>query len=117
MTKKHRIPLFQLAAIMGLLVTVFGLSQSIVKLVGRKGLLKAKQEELVQLQKEQENLQNKLKLAQTPEFIEKEAREKLNLAKIGETIILVEEGEIQAQTNQKETTIIPNWKKWWQMFF
>ena len=117
MTKKHRIPLFQLAAIMGLLVTVFGLSQSIVKLVGRKGLLKAKQEELVQLQKEQENLQNKLKLAQTPEFIEKEAREKLNLAKIGETIVLIEQEELIPYNASLIPNQIPNWKKWWNLFF
>ena len=117
MSHKLRISLLPIAAIVGLLVTIFGLSQSVVRLIGRKSMLKVKQEELVRLQKQQENLQNKLKLAQTPEFIEKEAREKLNLAKSGETIILVEEGETQAQTSQKETTIIPNWKKWWQMFF
>lgn len=117
MTKKYHVPLLQLAAIVGLLVTVLGLSQSVVRLMGRKSLLKAKQEELVRLQKEQENLQNKLTIAQTPEFIEKEAREKLSLAKVGETIILVEEGETQAQTSQKETLLLPNWKKWWQLFF
>ncbi len=85
--------------------------------MSRKSLLIAKQQELVRLQKEQENLQNKLKLAQTPEFIEKEARERLNLAKVGETIILVESDETQAQIKEKETMIVPNWKKWWNLFF
>ena len=117
MTHKHHIPLLPLAALVGLLVTIFGLSQSVVRLMGRKGMLKTKQEELVRLQKEQENLQNKLDLAQTPEFIEKEARERLNLAKVGETIILVESGDTQAQIQEKETIIVPNWKKWWHLFF
>lgn len=117
MTHKAHIPLFPLVAIVGLLVTIFGLSQSVVRLMGRKSLLKAKQEELVRLQKEQENLQNRLTIAQTPEFIEKEAREKLNLGKAGETIILVESGDMQAQIQNKETTAVPNWKKWWNLFF
>ena len=117
MSHKPRLSLLPIAAIVGLLVTVFGLTQSVVRLMGRKNMLKVKQEEMVRLQKEQENFQNKLKLAQTTEFIEKEAREKLNLAKVGETIILVEEGEAQIQTMPKKTTIIPNWKKWWNLFF
>jgi cell division protein FtsB len=85
--------------------------------MGRKSILKTKQEELVRLQKEQENLQNKLNIAQTPEFIEKEAREKLNLGKAGETIILVESDDTQAQIKEKETAAVPNWKKWWNLFF
>lgn len=117
MTHKTHVSLLSLAVLVGLLVTIFGLSQSVVRLIDRKGLLKTKQEELVRLKKEQETLQNKLKIAQTPEFIEKEARERLNLAKVGETIILVEEEETQAQTIPKEMTIIPNWKKWWNLFF
>ena len=117
MTHKAHIPLFPLVAVVGLLVTILGLSQSVVRLIGRKSLLKTKQEELVRLQKEQENLQNRLTIAQTPEFIEKEAREKLNLGKAGETIILVESGATQAQIQEKETNAVPNWKKWWNLFF
>jgi cell division protein FtsB len=117
MTHKVHIPLFPLVAVVGLLVTIFGLSQSVLRLMGRKSILKTKQEELLRLQKDQEALQNKLTLAQSPEFIEKEAREKLNLGKIGETIVLIEEGEVQAQTKEKEKIAMPNWKKWWNLFF
>lgn len=117
MTHKPHIPFIQIATIVGLLVTIFGLSQSLVRLISRKGVLKAKQGELVLLQKEKENLQNKLQLAQTPEFVEKEAREKLNLGKVGETIVLLEEGEPQALNHPNETTRLPNWKKWWHLFF
>ena len=117
MSHKLRISLLPIAAIVGLLVTIFGLSQSVVRLIGRKSMLKVKQEELVRLQKEQENLQNKLKLAQTPEFIEKEAREKLNLAKIGETIVLIEQEELIPYNASLIPNQIPNWKKWWNLFF
>lgn len=117
MIHKSRVSLLSVAAIVGLLVTIFGLSQSVVRLIGRKSLLKAKQEELVRLQKERENLQNKLSLAQTPEFIEKEAREKLNLGKSGETVILVEIEGKEPQTKDTQTTVVPNWKKWWNVFF
>jgi cell division protein FtsB len=117
MTHKQRVSILPVIAIVGLLVTIVGLSQSVVRLMGRKGMLQAKQEELERLQKEKESLQNKLTLSQTPEFIEKEAREKLNLAKAGETVILLESGEAQAQTKGNETIISPNWKKWWNLFF
>ena len=80
-------------------------------------MLKTKQEELVRLQKEQENLQNKLKIAQTPEFIEKEAREKLNLGKVGETIVLIENSELIPHTSSPISPQEPNWKKWWNLFF
>ena len=117
MTHKHHIPLLQITAIVGLLVTIFGLSRSVLRLIGRKSVLKTKQEEIIRIQNEQENLKNKLSLAQTPEFIEKEAREKLNLGKLGETIILVEiEGEKGEQTGKNIPTL-QNWKKWWIMFF
>ena len=48
MTHKSRIPLIHLIAIVGLLVIIFGLSQSVVRLMSRKSMLKTKQEELVQ---------------------------------------------------------------------
>jgi len=117
MTHKSHIPLLSLVALVGLLVTVFGLSQSVVRLMGRKSLLKMKQEELVRLQKEQENLQNELKIAQSTAFIEKEAREKLNLGKIGETIVLIEKSEPISHTPSPISTQQPNWKKWWNLFF
>ncbi len=117
MTHKSHIPLLPLAALVGLLVTIFGLSQSVVRLMGRKNMLKVKQEELVRLQKEQENLQNKLTLAQAPEFVEKEARERLNLGKVGETIVLIEKDEPIPHPSSLIPAQIPNWKKWWNLFF
>lgn len=117
MTHKSHIPLLSLVALVGLLVTVFGLSQSVVRLMGRKSLLKMKQEELVRLQKEQENLQNELKIAQTPEFIEKEARERLNLGKVGEIIVLIEKDDLIPNNSSPITPQEPNWKKWWNLFF
>lgn len=117
MTHKLRVPLLSLVALVGLLVTVFGLSQSVVRLMGRKNMLKVKQEELIRLQKEQENLQNKLNIAQSPEYIEKEAREKLNLGKVGETIVLIEKNELIPNIPSPIPTDQPNWKKWWNLFF
>jgi len=117
MTHKHHIPLLQIVAIVGLLVTIVGLSRSVIRLIDRKSMLKTKKEELIRIQNEQETLKNRLSLAQTPEFIEKEAREKLNLGKSGETIILVELGDTQLQTQGKKVTTEPNWKKWLDLFF
>jgi cell division protein FtsB len=117
MTHKSHIPLLQLATIVGLLVTIFGLSQSVLRLMGRKSILRTKQEELLRLQENQEVIQSKLTIAQTPEFVEKEAREKLNLAKAGETIVLIEQNEPVPQNSSLIPIQMPNWKKWWNLFF
>jgi cell division protein FtsB len=63
-------------------------------------------------------LQEQLRIATSASFLEKQAREKLGLAKEGETIVLL--GESQNSENQLHpSSVTPQsrWKKWWRLFF
>ena len=110
--------LFHLIVTLISLVMVVGLSRGIYALWKKKDIVSERQEALAKLEREQQELKQKLEEAQSPEFIERMARENLGFIKEGETIVLMpndkwpmlnEEG--QPQEN------IPNWKKWWRLFF
>ena len=60
-------------------------------------------------------LQQKLLYVKSDDFIEKQAREKLNLVKNGEYVVLAPKPDEKAQ--EKPVDEIPNWKKWLKLFF
>jgi len=65
---------------------------------------------------ENQELQKRLAEVQSPEFIEREAREKLGLGKEGETIIVLPPQNEKSNT-QYSISNEPNWKKWWNLYF
>lgn len=87
---------------------------SIYKASGR---LAREQAIVTQLENENKDLQQKITRAKSREFIEKEARDKLNLAKPGETVLVLP----QVESTQTATIVYandaPNWQKWWKLFF
>jgi len=82
---------------------------------------KARQESET-LQKEQDDLQNQLSQAESQEFVEKQLRDKLGLAKEGEVVIVLpDESELKklVPPRQEEEQYMPeaNWRKWKTLFF
>ena len=84
----------------------------------------ALQAEIDQLDQENQDLNELISYLQTDDFKEKEAKDKLNLIKEGEKLILVKEHELQTETSRenikKETEIIvhhANYYWWWHYFF
>lgn len=73
-------------------------------------------EELTQAQRENEELKKRLAEVQTPEFVEKEAKERLGLAREGEVIVIIPEGET-ATAGEAKPEMEPNWKQWWNLYF
>ncbi|MEK7164316.1 MAG: septum formation initiator family protein [Patescibacteria group bacterium] len=87
--------------------------------------------EINKLEKDKNDLNDLLSYVQTDAFVEQEAREKLNLAKAGESLVLLPEsdatpeGEAQtensatplAAANQDASAKKSNLAKWWQYFF
>lgn len=65
------------------------------------------------------DLKHRLKEVEQPQFIEKEARDKLFLVKPGEGIVVVAPTVyIKASSYlQKKIDLRPNWKQWWETFF
>lgn len=78
-------------------------------------------EKLIKLQKRNSELKNKLAEVQSIGFIEKEARNKLNLAREGETVIIISQKEIDKvlglEKKQTEEIKIPNWQGWLRLFW
>ena len=75
---------------------------------------------LRRVEEENRRLQSELEYAQSPEFIEQEARNRLGLGREGETVVLMPNDKLQMtneKTEDKTAVNLPNWKKWWRLFF
>jgi cell division protein FtsB len=73
------------------------------------------------LRQENEELKDRLEVVKKDVFVEKQARDKLGLAKEGEIIVVLPEEEILRKLaprheEEEETLPDPNWKKWAQLF-
>lgn len=73
------------------------------------------EKEYQEAKKKNEELKERLREVQRPEFIEREAREKLGMGKPGELIIIIP--EITLAPERKKERNLANWEKWWKLFF
>ncbi len=64
-------------------------------------------------------MKERLKVVTQPQFIEKEARNKLFMARPGEGIVVVAPTVyMQAKsTTKRHVDTRPNWQQWWETFF
>lgn len=98
-----------LAILAGTIRSIFRLNASIKKIDQAK-------EEVIKLEKANKELVEKIEHTNTPEFIEKEATERLNLTRPGEKIIIM--GDTTETYQQKEArgansaAKLPNWRLW-----
>lgn len=110
----------------GLLSVVFVLVMTFVGSVNRAKLVNreimAKKEELAKIQKENQEYEKKIAVAQSQEYIEKEIRNKLGLVKNGEIVVVLPDKETLLKVvqnfddDQTEYLPDPNWKKWMKLF-
>jgi cell division protein FtsB len=84
------------------------------------------QTQISQMDQENSNMENLIGYLSSTDFQEKEAREKLNLQKDDEKMIVLRKDPLQEASNQPEKTEntaatpedrTPNWQKWWRSFF
>jgi cell division protein FtsB len=105
-------------AIVGLYLIV-SFSRDLVVFWGKGKEFEKSQAKLDQTAGENEELKKQLGYVKSTEFVEKEAREKLGMAKEGETTLILPENLNQViESREKETKQeqVPNWKKWAQFF-
>jgi cell division protein FtsB len=82
-------------------------------------------EQIESLKTEQSDLQDTLAYVQSDDFVEIEARTKLNLRKPGEKIIIVSDSAALTELNETDSPGIKslltpsesNYQRWWQYFF
>jgi cell division protein FtsB len=83
------------------------------------------QTQISQMGQENSNMENLIGYLSSTDFQEKEAREKLNLQKDDEKMIVLRKDAVQSsnQMEKIENTVAtpedtsPNWQKWWRTFF
>jgi cell division protein FtsB len=105
------------------LVFVFtsSLVQSIKRIKDVNSSVVGKESELENLQKEQDRLKKELERVQSDEYIEKQLRDNLGLAKEGEITVILPDSEIVKRfapklDTEEESLPDPNWKRWLKLF-
>ncbi len=105
--------------IFGFLFVLYGLFHQILGSLEAGNRLDREVNKLTELQKKNSELKKNLELVKTPQFIEEQARDKLNYTRAGETIIIIPESEIQRVLGLEKKPIeikIPNWQGWLKLF-
>jgi cell division protein FtsB len=100
-----------------LLLIINSLVHSIYNLWQKQDLLTSAQKELDVEKLKNAKLKKELSYAQTQQFIDETAHNKLLLAKPGEQQVLISQKLINQNQVQKQKQNIPNWQKWFNLFF
>lgn len=109
-------------AIFLLIVLFSSLIRSIQKAKQVKERIQSKQVAVEKAAKENEELKKKLQEVQSPQFIEKQLRDKLGYAKEGEIVVVLPDEEtlrslVPDLEEEEDTLPDPNWKRWLKLFF
>lgn len=102
------------------MVLIVNLSRSIYDIWRKKDIVHEREAALAEAQEQNEELKKKIADAESPEFIEKVAREKLGLVKDKEVVVLMDTSKITSKDSENEAKSLdtdPNWKRWWKLFF
>jgi cell division protein DivIC len=106
------------AVILITLVTMgIGIIRSVYTLSQKKGIIAERQSVLRGLITQNSQLQEQLREATSPAFIEQAARDKLGLVRTGETVVIMDKSQILNPDSQKNLQELPPWKQWWSLFF
>lgn len=103
-----------------IIISIFiinSLVRSIYSLTQKQDLIAEARQELQQEKNKHQKLQDQLNSVKRRDFIEEEARNKLFLVKPGEQIVLLPKATQTAEKGTKQTSAIPIWKQWLQVFF
>lgn len=112
MLKSRLISLIILA--IGLFLIV-NLTRSIWQLLRAGDRIKQAEEQVAQIRLKNDELKKRLAEVQSPAYLEKIAREKLGLAKEGEVVVILPPYQPPSPPAGGEN--LPNWEKWWKLFF
>lgn len=99
------------------IVFFINIIRSWVHLEGRRKGLKETERKLENLQDSQEDLQRKLAGMQTADYLEKQAREKLNLGRPDEFIVLLPSISPIVEPTPEVESNLAVWQQWVRIFF
>lgn len=98
---------------------IYGLISQIYISLGAGHRLVEAQHEVNELEKENQRLKLQLQSEQTLSFIEKNARDKLLLARPGETIVIINPKKVEeviASQSARVKQVMSNWQGWLKLF-
>lgn len=100
----------------------FSLAKNLLKVYDIRKSIEKEKEKVIKLRQEQERLKSETAKLQGSEFIEKQLRDKLGLAKPGEIVLVLPDEDVlrklAPQIPQEEETLPdPNWRRWFKLFF
>ena len=99
------------------------LTTNISKILSANGKISKAEQNLKTFQKENYELRQELQEVQKGQFLEKQARDKLGLAKEGEVVLVLPGREIIKKANHdyqkpvETADVLPNWQKWLKLIF
>ena len=98
---------------------IINLSRDILRLLKAGERIEQAQFRVKELERENIELQELEEYYQSEEFIEEQARNKLNLAQEGETVVILPPNveELVGWQEEEKLPEIPNWKRWFKLFF
>jgi cell division protein FtsB len=100
-----------------LLLMINGLLHSIYDIWHKQDLLTSAQNQLDREKLLNQKLKAELSYAQTPQFLEEQAHNKLFLVKPGEQEVLISPDLTQKNQAQKQSQNTSNWQQWLNLFF
>lgn len=94
-----------------------GIVRSWVKISQREKIIQSTQNQLQDAQNNNNQLERKLAEVESKQYIEKEARDKLNLGKEDEVVLLLPTVSPIAEPSPTPQDASLNWQKWVKLFF
>lgn len=98
------------------LAFIVSLSRSIYTLWQKGDLVTQREAILTTRKDENQALSQKLSQVQDEAFIEEQARNKLNLSREGEIVVVLPK-DLPVASEAPAPQITPNWQQWWKLFF
>jgi len=98
---------------------IIHLSRDVLRLLKAGDQIRLAEQRVEELEREKRALLEKKNYYQSKEFVEEEARNKLNMARPGETIVILPPNfkELVGRREPKQRSPLPNWQRWWRLFF
>lgn len=102
-----------------ILVIAYNLMTQIMEATKSGERLSQAADAVFRLEARNRQLKEKLLQIQSPEFIEEEIRDKLGLAKPGETVVVIPEEKLKSVLGASSSAVVrlPNWLGWLKVFF
>ena len=104
----------QWAIIIGSILISINLTRSVLDLLNRQEIIDETKQKLIEKREEYNKLTKELAQVQDQSFVEKQARDKLNLAREGEVVVIVP--SITPPQKKSEADNRDNWEKWRDAF-